>query len=75
MKMKLKSSIDNALQARGLAFSCSASSCAQPEQVGCGLQMGLLRMLGLGRITIPGGTPGAGQALGESWGSCSEEPS
>lgn len=34
-----------------------------------------LRMLGLGRITIPGGVPGAGQALGESWGSCSGEPS
>lgn len=32
-------------------------------------------MLGLGRITIPGGVPGAGQALGESWGSCSGEPS
>lgn len=30
-------------------------------------------MLGLGRITIPSGVPGAGQALGESWGSCSGE--
>lgn len=32
-------------------------------------------MLGLGRITIPGGVPGSGRVLGGSRGSCSGEPS
>lgn len=79
MKMKLKHSIDNALQSTLLHSVAVGHPVLSLSRWGADCKWGCkgerLRMLGLGRITIPGGVPGAGQALGERRGSCSGEPS